>query len=122
VSGTTSHTFNGVAHRHGFGAASGSVMQDLRRSLLLTSKTSWDEVVLVGALTDRAYVGEMRRTLPQQESPNHHRIRRANHGASRRALVAALLRHLHELPLIVTLCTQALEDATVGVIRQRART
>jgi quinohemoprotein ethanol dehydrogenase len=73
------------ARCHGFGAASGNVIPDLRRSLLLTSKSSWDEVVLGGALTERgmigwskflnptavdqvrAYVGEMARTLQQQE-------------------------------------------------------
>jgi quinohemoprotein ethanol dehydrogenase len=73
------------ARCHGFGAASGNVIPDLRRSLLLTSKSSWDEVVLGGALTDRgmigwskflkpteveqvrAYVGEMARALQQQD-------------------------------------------------------
>jgi mono/diheme cytochrome c family protein len=73
------------ARCHGFGAASGNVIPDLRRSLLLTSKASWDEVVLGGALTERgmigwskflkprevdeirAYVGEMARALQQQE-------------------------------------------------------
>lgn len=74
------------ARCHGFGAASGNVIPDLRRSLLLTSKVSWDEVVLNGALTDRgmigwskilnatqvdqvrAYVGEMARALQQEET------------------------------------------------------
>jgi len=73
------------ARCHGFGAASGNVIPDLRRSLLLTSKPSWDAVVLDGALTGRgmigwskfldakavdeirAYVGETARSLQQQE-------------------------------------------------------
>jgi mono/diheme cytochrome c family protein len=73
------------ARCHGFGGASGNVIPDLRRSLLLTSKSAWDEVVLGGALTERgmigwskflkprdvdqvrAYVGEMARALQQQE-------------------------------------------------------
>lgn len=73
------------ARCHGFGAASGNVIPDLRRSLLLTNKASWDQVVLHGALADRgmigwskflkprdvdeirAYVGEMARALQQQE-------------------------------------------------------
>lgn len=73
------------ARCHGFGAASGNVIPDLRRSLHLTSKSSWEEVVLRGALEDRgmigwskflnaaqvdqvrAYVGEMARALQQQE-------------------------------------------------------
>ena len=73
------------ARCHGFGAVNGNVIPDLRRSLLLTSKPSWDEVVLHGALTERgmigwskflsatevdeirAYVGEMARALQQQE-------------------------------------------------------
>ncbi|MEJ0039731.1 MAG: c-type cytochrome [Gammaproteobacteria bacterium] len=45
------------ARCHGFGAASGNVIPDLRRSPLLTSKSSWDEVVLGGALTERGMVG-----------------------------------------------------------------
>jgi quinohemoprotein ethanol dehydrogenase len=73
------------ARCHGFGGASGNVIPDLRRSLLLTNKAAWDEVVLGGALTDRgmvgwskllkpadvehirAYVGETARALQQQE-------------------------------------------------------
>ena len=73
------------ARCHGFGGASGNVIPDLRRSLLLTNKDAWDQVVLGGALTDRgmigwskflkptdveqirAYVGETARTLQQQE-------------------------------------------------------
>jgi len=73
------------ARCHGFGGASGNVIPDLRRSLLLTSKSAWDEVVLGGALTERgmvgwskflkpsdvdqirAYVGETARGLQQQE-------------------------------------------------------
>jgi mono/diheme cytochrome c family protein len=73
------------ARCHGFGAASGNVIPDLRRSLLLPNKSSWDEVVLGGALTERgmigwsrylkpaevdqirAYVGEMARSLQAQE-------------------------------------------------------
>jgi len=73
------------ARCHGFGGASGNVIPDLRRSLLLTNKASWDEVVLGGALADRgmigwskflksgevdqirAYMGEMARGLQQQE-------------------------------------------------------
>jgi quinohemoprotein ethanol dehydrogenase len=73
------------ARCHGFGAVSGNVIPDLRRSLLLTNKDAWDQVVLHGALTDRgmigwskllkpaeveqirAYVGEMARGLRAQE-------------------------------------------------------
>jgi quinohemoprotein ethanol dehydrogenase len=73
------------ARCHGFGAASGNVIPDLRRSLLLTSKEAWDQVVLSGSLTDRgmigwskylsatdvdeirAYVGDMARALQEQE-------------------------------------------------------
>jgi len=73
------------ARCHGFGGASGNVIPDLRRSLLLTNKEAWDSVVLGGALTDRgmigwskfvsaadvdairAYIGEMARGLQEQE-------------------------------------------------------
>jgi quinohemoprotein ethanol dehydrogenase len=74
------------ARCHGFGGASGNVIPDLRRSLLLTNKASWDAVVLGGALTERgmvgwskflkpadvdrirAYVGETARALQEQET------------------------------------------------------
>ncbi len=74
------------ARCHGFQGASGNVIPDLRRSLLLTNKDGWDEVVLRGALTERgmvswskflspedadhirAYIGEMARALQQQEA------------------------------------------------------
>ena len=74
------------ARCHGFGGASGNVIPDLRRSLLLTNKEAWDQVVLGGALTERgmigwskflnaaqvdeirAYLGETARTLQQQEA------------------------------------------------------
>ena len=74
------------ARCHGFGGASGNVIPDLRRSLLLTNKEAWDQVVLGGALTERgmigwskflkstdadairAYVGETARALQQQEA------------------------------------------------------
>jgi quinohemoprotein ethanol dehydrogenase len=72
------------ARCHGFGGA--SVIPDLRRSLLLTNKEAWDQVVLGGALNDRgmigwskflkptdsdairAYIGETARALQQQEA------------------------------------------------------
>jgi mono/diheme cytochrome c family protein len=74
------------ARCHGFGGASGNVIPDLRRSLLLTNKAAWDEVVLGGALTERgmvswskflkpedvdhirAYIGEAARALQKQET------------------------------------------------------
>jgi quinohemoprotein ethanol dehydrogenase len=73
------------ARCHGFGGASGNVIPDLRRSLLLTNKEAWDQVVLGGSLTDRgmvswskflsptdaeeirAYLGETARVLQQDE-------------------------------------------------------
>ena len=74
------------ARCHGFGTDSANVVPDLRRSLILTDKSTWQQVVIGGAFeargmvgwakylnpaqaeTIRAYVGEQARALKKQET------------------------------------------------------
>jgi quinohemoprotein ethanol dehydrogenase len=42
---------------HGFQAATGNVLPDLRRSPMLTSKEAWHNIVIAGALSERGMVG-----------------------------------------------------------------